>query len=581
MRLNYLFSSSDPLGRALRLCRPHLIAVAAFSAFLNLLYLAPTLYMLQVYDRVLPTNGGVTLVMVSAILAFALATLSCLDWLRLRLLTRCAARMDLALAGPVIREVLSQRSLSRIERTRLVRDFDTFKAVMSGGVALAVFDAPWLAIYMAAAFLLHPAVGALCVVGAVAMFGLAYLNEKMSGQALTDANTASAAIYARQDQVSASAAEVRALGMVEAMVSRQLTDRASAAHLLTKANFSAGYVTGAIKFLRLALQSTALGLAAWLAIKGQISAGSLMAASFLLARAVGPVEQIVGSWKGIVSARDAYGSLRKLFASAAPDAARTNLPAPQGRLTLEGVTVLPPSGERPSLIDVNMAVNPGELIGIVGPSGSGKSTLIRVLAGAVEPVRGFVRFDGASRLDWDPEKLARYIGYMPQEFVLFSGSIKENIAHFESAFSGDSAVVDARVIEAAKAAGAHELILRLPHGYDTPLGLGGVGLSGGQTQRIALARALYGSPPILMLDEPNAHLDSEGEAVLGQTLARLKSQGVTILVAAHRGTVLANADRVLVMSGGRVQSFGDLSETRAAMRSGDRVAPASAVRRTA
>jgi PrtD family type I secretion system ABC transporter len=565
MRLTSVFSSSDPLGRGLLACRSHLATVAAFSAFLNLLYLAPTLYMLQVYDRVLPTNGGATLLLVSAILAIALLTLTCLDWLRTRLMIRCAARLDLALAGPVIRQVLSQRGLSRIERTRLVRDFDTFKSVLSGGVALAAFDAPWMIIYVLAAFLLHPALGLLCVAGAMVMFALAYLNERMSGEALTEANSVAAAAYARQDQVSASAAEVRALGMVEAMVSQQLVGRATVAKLQTKANFSAGYIAATIKLLRLALQSTALGLAAWLAIKGQISAGSLMAASFLLARAVGPVEQIVGSWKGIVQARDAYSSLRRLFAAAQEGASRTQLPAPLGGLTLEKVSVLPPHGDRLSLIDVDLVVQPGEMIGVVGPSGSGKSTLIRTLAGAVEPVRGFVRFDGASRLDWDPERLASYVGYMPQDVVLFSGSIKDNIARFEPSLAHGSPAIDAKVIEAAKAAGAHELILRLAQGYDTLMGLGGVGLSGGQLQRIALARALYGSPRILILDEPNSHLDSEGEAILCETLGRLRSQGVTIVLAAHRGAVLANADKILVLAAGQVQSFGDLAQTTAMM----------------
>jgi ATP-binding cassette subfamily C protein len=313
------------------------------------------------------------------------------------------------------------------------------------------------------------------------------------------------------------------------------------------------------RFVRLFLQSAALGLGAWLAIKGEISAGAIFAASFLVARALSPLEQMLGSWRSLEQARNAWRNLDSLL-QRAPPTALTHLPLPLGALEVDRLTVMNPAGDRAILQGVSFRVAAGEIVAIVGPSGAGKSTLVRTIAGAGGAYSGAIRFDGAEMKDFEPERLARRIGYSPQETTLFSGTVKENIARFSGQISEHPEEVDGRVIDAAKACQAHDMILRLPEGYDTPLGWGGRGLSAGQAQRIALARALFGSPTLLLLDEPNAHLDSDGEAMLVNTLRQQKALGVTVLIVAHRTGVLSAVDRLMVLREGRLEIFGPRDE---------------------
>jgi ATP-binding cassette subfamily C exporter for protease/lipase len=344
--------------------------------------------------------------------------------------------------------------------------------------------------------------------------------------------------------------------MRRAIVRRHLHEREVMFALQTQASFAAsGYVT-LTRFSRLALQSLALGVGALLAVNNHISAGAIFAASFLISRALSPIEQVLGAWKSLVQARGAYRTLNDLFIEEGLEPARTQLPAPTGRLTVESLTVLNPRRDGAILSDIGFGVEAGEIVGIIGPSGAGKSTLVRLIAGAAAPDRGAIRFDGADRKDWDPERLGEHIGFMPQEATLFAGSIKANISRFQNFTAEDPAAVDVQVIEAARRSGAHEMILRLPQGYDTELSLGGRGLSAGQAQRIALARALYGSPNLLILDEPNAHLDAEGEALLLETLAEVKARGGTVLIVAHRTGVLAALDKLMVLRDGRLELYG-------------------------
>ncbi|QUD86480.1 type I secretion system permease/ATPase [Phenylobacterium montanum] len=562
-----------PLRKAIAACRPHFMAAAVFSALVNVLYLAPTLYMLLVYDRVMPTNGVETLALVSVVGLTAVSTLAFLEWIRSRLLVRSSARLERDLAGPVMTEVLGQASLSRTDRSQAMRQFDTFRQAVAGQAILAAFDTPWAPIYVLAAFLLHPVIGGMCVGAGALMLGLAWLNEKATHSPLTAANTAAGVAYAKQDHASAWASEVRALGMSRALVAKQLQERQEVVQLQTQASFAAAHYGGLIRFARLVLQSAALGVGAWLAIERQISAGSVIAASLLMTRALAPVEQVVGSWKSIIQARTAFEALNRLFAGAKPEDAHIRLPAPVGQVTLESVTVQTPTLDRVALNDIRLEIEAGHFVGVIGPSGAGKSTLLRVLAGAVAPKSGVVRIDGAAMTDWEPERLAQHVGFLPQDFLLFSGTIKDNISRFRAWLGEDPEALDAETIRAAQAAGAHEMILRLPQGYATRVGLGGAGLSAGQTQRIALARALFGRPKIVILDEPNAHLDGEGEQQLVETLTQLKKDGVTIIVAAHRGAVLSVADRLALIQNGQLAHYGQLNDVLSAMRAPPAHAP--------
>lgn len=551
-----------PLKEALRACRRHLAFAFGFSALVNLLYLAPTLYMMQVYDRVIPTGGILTLVFVTVVIVFALATLAALDYIRSRLLVRAGLRLDRLLAGQVLTRLTAQLKAGpgSLRVSQAMREFDSFRQVMTGPGALALFDAPWTPIYLIFTFLLHPLLGVLTLAGGIALLLLAIANERSNKQRLQQAGEAAAAAYVAQEAVSANAETVRALGMRRALVARQLIERHRATELQAEAQFVGGRYQGAIKFLRLVLQSLALGLGAYLAVERQISAGAVIAASVLLSRALQPIEQVVGAWSGIVSARHAFTTLVELFDRYPEEPERTLLPPPKGLVQVEGVTNRMPGGDAYVLRNVTFAVQPGETVGVVGPSGAGKTTLARVLAGALAPDYGVVRLDSADLRDWDAERLGRHVGYLPQDSGLFAGSVRDNISRFERWNGGDAEEIDPRVIAAAEMAGAHELILRLPEGYDTVLGAGGRGLSAGQAQRIALARALYRDPAVLVLDEPNSHLDADGEAALLRALKGLKERGATVVIIAHRTGVLATADKLAVMRDGSIEMFGPREE---------------------
>ncbi len=551
-------SAMGPMRDALALCRRHFVAAAAFSALVNLLYIAPTIYMLQIYDRVVPTQGLTTLLFVTLVLLFAIATLSLLDGVRSRLLVRASVSIDAALA-PVILDATLGRPDFPVARQAL-REFDVMRQTLTGPGVLALFDAPWTPIYALVCFIVHPLIGMVALIGIAVLPIVAWRNEKASRARLDRAQSAAAGSYASQDSLLGSADAVRALGMRRAMVARQLRQREAMMLLQTEANFSAGGYLTATKFIRLALQSLALGLGALLAIDNQISAGAIFAASFLIARALAPTEQLIGNWRNLLQARSSYRNLDGLLNHAGAKGETTRLPALRGNLQLEQVSVLNDARDGAILNAISLGVAAGEVLAIIGPSGAGKSTLARAIAGARLADRGTIRFDGASQQDWDPEQLARHIGYLPQDSVLFAGTIKENICRFATELGDDPAGIDAAVIAAAEKVGAHDLILRLPAGYDHVLQLGGRGLSAGQAQRIALARAVYGDPALLILDEPNAHLDAEGDSQLIAALTRLKAAGTTVLIVSHKLSILPVVDKMLVLRDGRVEHFGPRDE---------------------
>ncbi|MEO6311109.1 MAG: type I secretion system permease/ATPase [Sphingomicrobium sp.] len=562
-RKNVLASlrNSPPIVQsALKACRRHFAYAFLFSALLNLLFIAPMLYMLQVYDRVVPTAGGTTLLFLTLVLLFALATLAILDSVRSRLLARASVRLDRVLAGAIIDASLSRPELSsqRLSKQAL-REFDVLRQVLTGPAIVGVFDAPWVPVYIIIAAMIHPWIGALALVGAGISLFLAWRNEQATNGPLKRSNEAAGRAYASYEATLSSAETVRALGLREALVAGHLDNRASMLSLQTEASLGASRLAALSKFVRLALQSLGLGLGALLAIDAKVSPGAVFAASFIIGRALGPIDQLVGSWRPIVQARAALGTLSELFGETPPNTALTRLPRPEGRLQVEGLTIADQT-RRVILGGVSFDVAAGETVAIVGPSGAGKSTLVKAIAGAMMPSAGIIRFDGADQRNWDSERLAEHVGYLPQEPSLFAGTVKDNISRFAAARGASAGEIDSEAIEAARLAGAHELILQLPGGYDYPLGLGGRGLSAGQAQRVALARALFRNPQYLILDEPNSNLDAEGDQQLVQILSDLKAKGLTILVVAHRLSVLPIVDKLMVIKDGRLAMYGPRDE---------------------
>lgn len=550
------------LRDALHACRSHIGFVLLFSACLNLLYLAPSIYMLQVYDRVLASGALLTLLYLSAVLVAALATLAFLDGTRVRLLAAMAKRIDRIVAPHVLMAALQHEGRHAAGQAQPLREFDTLRAAVTGPPAVAAMDAPWTPIYIAVCFLIHPWIGMLALFGGVALVVIAYVNQKAMHRALHANDQATGAMYGLHASDSAQGDTARALGMHQALVQRQLNARET----MTDATYDAGrggaVFTASTKFVRLFLQSAALGLGAFLALRQEISAGGIIAASILASRAFAPLELIVGAWRQFEQGRQAYNTLTNVLKTQEGQRQYTALPPPRAAVSVEGVTVR--AGERVLLMNAGFRIEPGLIIGVIGPSGSGKTTLGRAVAGAILPDQGAVRLDGAKLTDWPPERIGRYIGYLPQDVGLFAGSIGQNIARFETG-AGD---IDEAIIAAAKAAGVHELILQLPQGYNTEIGSNGRGLSAGQAQRVGLARALYRDPVLLVLDEPNAHLDQDGENALVAALKAVKERQASALVVAHRASIMNVIDGLLVIKDGRIEMYGPRDQVMAKLGGG-------------
>ena len=549
----------------------HVRYAVLFSAFVNLLYLAPTLYMIQVYDRVVPTRGVPTLVFITLVVLFALATLSLLDQMRNTILQRGAIALDEALGPRLVRMTLTGRPGDPPQQ-QVMRDFDQVKAMLASPALGALFDLPWAPIYIIVATIIHPLLGLATLIGAAVLLALAIANDRATRAAARTATERAARTYVAQDALGGSVDTIRALGMREALVRQFVAARlASAAPGRASQQTSSRY-SGTIKFARLSLQSAALGIGAWLAINDMISSGAIISASVLMSRALAPIDQVVGGWRSFGDARGALAQL-DAFVGKAPEAdTRTALPRPRPLLQVEGVSVVSATMDRFILNTVSFAVDRPAIVAVVGPSGAGKSTLLQLLANARDPDRGAVRLDGARHADWDSEALAHHIGYLPQDSLLLSGTIKDNISRFRSQLGDD---VDGRAIDAATRAGAHDMIQRLPAGYDTILGARGKGLSAGQQQRVGLARALYGDPLLLVLDEPYSALDADAEARLMDTLAMLRAKGSIVVVAAHKQSVIRMSDHLLVLREGSLQTFGPTAAVLAAMQAA--AAPARAV----
>jgi ATP-binding cassette subfamily C protein len=547
---------SPTMQAALSACRPHFRYAAIFSALLNMLIIGPMLYMLQVYDRVIPTQGHMTLLLLTIALTICLLTMTALESIRSRLLVRASVQLDTVLAPRIMRAAMLQGNTGQRVARQATREFDVLRQALTGPAILGLLDSPWVPVYFLVAFLVSPWIGFLCIAGVALVLFLAWRSEIATRAPLQEANSAAARAHSGFDNALASSDIVRALGMRDSMVTRHQAGRQTMMELQTGAGLTSARLAANSKFVRLLLQSLALGAGALLAIDAKISPGAVFASMFIVGRAMAPIDQLVGSWRTIIAARGAINVLDQLVANTPAEIARTQLPPPAGRLDLEQVAVFNEQ-RQPILANIGFSVAAGETIAIIGPSGAGKSTLVKLIAGAMEPAHGSIRFDGAEQRDWDPERLAAYVGFMPQETSLFAGTIKENITRFASPADGS---LDEDAVAAARLAGAHEMILQLSGGYDHVLHLGGKGLSAGQAQRIALARALFRGPRYVILDEPNANLDAEGDAQLVHTLETLKENGITTLVVAHRLSVLPIVDKLMVLKDGRLAMFGPKDE---------------------
>jgi ATP-binding cassette subfamily C protein len=553
------------LRSALAACRRHLGFVILFSFALNILYLAPSLFMLQVYDRVLASGDVLTLVYLLVVLVLSLGTLAFLDGTRIRLLAAMAKRFDRLVAPHVLGAALSKEGRAAAGQVQLVRELDTLRAAVSGPPALAAIDAPWTPVYIGVCFIIHPWLGVLTLGGGILLLLIAFINQQASSRALRANLQASGAMYSLQVADSAQMEMARAMGMRKALVTRQLRAREQMSDAMRRQARSSAVYTSSTKFFRLLLQSSALGLGVLLALEQQISAGAIVAASILASRAFQPIELIVGAWSQFEQGRQAYGVLKAVLKTEDNVRDHTGLPVPQGALSAEGVGIRAPGSDRALLFNASFRAAPGEIVGVVGPSGAGKSTLLRAVVGAITPDQGAVRLDGAKLTDWDPEQLGRYVGYLPQDIGLLPGTVADNIARF-SRDGGHSS--DADIVAAAQAVGAHEMILGLTKGYDTEVGAGGRGLSVGQAQRVALARAFYRNPTFFALDEPNAHLDNDGERALIAALDVVRRRGATVLIVAHSASLVAVVDKLLVVRDGRIEAFGPRDQVAARLAGG-------------
>lgn len=554
-------NSSEFLTAAWRGVRRHLTLIVVFSAAINLLYLAPSLYMLQVYDRVIPTGGIMTLAMLTIVLIASLVIMGLLDSARGKLLARASLRLERLGSEAIMKESLAARRHGiTADNNAGLRELDSLRQGLSSPATIGLLDLPWMPLFVIICFVINIWIGVLALGGAAVIMGIALINERASRGGLSTLAAKSQRFFSAFDSDLGAAETVHALGADAAVVHRRAPLRGEMVDAQVQTAFSnAGYASLA-KTARLLLQSLALGLGAILAVEHQISPGAIIASSILTARAYAPVEQIVGGWRQLGIGIAALASLRKLFASAEPRRERTPLPPPTGKIQLEMVTATPPQSNIPAIAGVSFTVNPGEAVGVIGPSGAGKTTLARVLANAAPLKAGVIRIDGARYADWDHKTLAQHIGYMPQRIDLFDGTVSDNISCFARSTGATMEEVGPKVVEAATAAGAHELILALPQGYDTVLGASGSGISPGQAQRIALARALYGWPKLVVLDEPNSHLDNEGEQALSHAIERAKAKGSTCFIIAHRAGVINIVDKLMVLNRGQLAEFGPRDE---------------------
>jgi ATP-binding cassette subfamily C protein EexD len=538
------------LQDALYRCRAEFISVGIFSMFINLLMLVPPFYMLQVYDRVVTSGNLVTLTMLTLLMIFLLGSMGSLEWVRSQILVRVSARLD-SLLGARIYDVCFQRALlsGTGENSQPLQDLNALRQFLSGNGPFAFFDAPWLPIYLLIMFWFHPYMGILGVCAALLLVLIAIANEKLSSPPLTESNRRLSAASAATQKNLRNAEVIASMGMLGRLRERWTEQNEQVLYFQSVASDRAGALVALSKTVRLIVQSLALAVGAYLAVQQEISPGAMIAGAILLGRALGPVDQMIGSWKGFVAARGQYSRLNELLSHMPAAEDRLSLPSPKGLISAEGAAIVPPGAKTPVIVGASFQIEPGDAVGIVGPSAAGKSTLVRGILGVWPTAAGAIRIDGAEASSYSREEIGAHIGYLPQDIELFDGTVSDNIARFGEQDSE-------KIVQAANDAGVHEMILRLPDGYDTVIGQSGGVLSGGQRQRIGLARALYGRPAIVILDEPNSNLDEQGNAALRDALKLLKEAHRTVLIISHRTSILSAVDKILLMRDGHVEDFG-------------------------
>jgi ATP-binding cassette, subfamily C, bacterial exporter for protease/lipase len=524
--------------------------IGIFSAIINLLMLVPSLYMLQVYDRVLASRNETTLLMLTLMAIGAFLFMGALELVRSFVLIRIGAQLDMKMNKRIYTAAFEQ-NLKRAggNAGQALQDFTTIRQFLTGQGLFAFFDVPWFPIYLIVIFLFSPLLGLFALSGAAVLIALAFANQALSKKPLEEANAVAITSSNLATNNLRNAEVIAAMGMLPDLMARWLRLNDRVLQLQAKASQKAGMISSITKFVRVSMQSLILGLGALLVLEGKITPGMMIVAMILLGRALSPVEQLISVWRSWSSTRSAYQRLSELLVANPLRETGMTLPKPLGEVSVEAVSAGPPGSTAAILKNLSFRIEAGDVLGVIGPSGSGKSTLARLLVGVWPVAMGKVRLDGADVYYWNKDELGPHIGYLPQDIELFAGTVAENIARFGE-------VDSEKVVMTAKRAGIHEMVLRLPQGYDTPLGDGGAGLSGGQKQRLGLARAMYGDPSLIMLDEPNSNLDEVGEQALIEAIEDLRKQGKTIVIISHKNSVLAATTKLLLLVDGKAQLFG-------------------------
>ncbi len=535
-------------------CRRVWVGVALFSACVNVLTLAVPLYMMQLYDRVLTTRNVDTLLVLTLMAGSALVVLGLLDALRGRIAARVGGWIDRELGGVVLSGAVTEAlRAGGGASAQGLRDLSAVRSYVGSPAVMSMFDAPWAPVFFAIIFFIHPVLGWIALGGAAVLFVCAVLNDLTTRKKLAEANSASMRALNAADAAIRNADTIAAMGMLPNLMRRWREMGARGQEMLDSATNTSGAIAATAKAARLTLQAAILGVGAYLVILNEMTAGAMIAAAIILARGLAPFEQLINSWRYFRGARIAYRRLKELLARAGDPNEGTTLPRPTGRIDVEKVSYAPPGADRPLIRQASFRVDGGESLGVVGPSGAGKTTLGRLIVCSLAPTRGHVRLDGADVRTWPDADRGRYVGYLPQNVELFEGTVRDNIARLGEA-------EDEQVVGAAKLAGAHGTVLRLPDGYDTRIGTGGISISGGQRQQIGLARAVFGNPALVVLDEPNAHLDAQGEQALAEAVMRLRERGTTVILIAQRTGIMAQVDKMLVVKAGVISRFGPRDE---------------------
>ncbi|USG61298.1 type I secretion system permease/ATPase [Sneathiella marina] len=538
------------LKETLDKCSRVFIVIAVFGLAINMLMLTAPLFMMQVFDRVITSRNTDTLILLMLIAGFALLTMSLLEGARTFVLVRISSWLDQQIGGAALTaSIVSTLTSGKDASVQALRDLGNFRSFLTGPNVFPILDAPFAPIFLGVMFLLHPLLGWISVIGAIVLLAIAIANERATRKLLNMSGGQSMVAMKQAETASRNADVVEAMGMMPQLIQRWNDRHADALAMQASASDRGGMFAAASKLVRVMLQIGVTGAGAWLVIQAEMSPGSMIAGSIIMGRALAPVEQAIGSWKGFLSARAAYSRLKKELDESAVRETAMPLPKPKGSISVEGLSYTHKNTTEPILRNINFKINPGEILGIIGPTAAGKTTLVRILVGNLKSRIGFARLDEMDVAEWGADDRGKHIGYLPQDIELFSGTIRENIARMSEGDPAD-------VIAAAKKAGIHEMVLRMEKGYETEIGEGGAALSGGQRQRIALARALFGDPSLLVLDEPNANLDSVGESALMSAMENLRAEGMTIIVIAHRPNILKHVDKILVLKDGMLQDFG-------------------------